>query len=166
VRVETSAAWGLAFTAYPAESGLTSMPRPGGSALYRGVIRSIALPAPDMPEAVARPKSGLLVVAEGYLNIPFDHRYEFDLISRKFARVYLDGQLFLDQSEEGDRRSTRTRLVKAGPHRIRLEHYSDRSGPSVSLYWNLPFHDKSLVADTFFFHSTQGKGVRSKPSPR
>jgi len=101
---------------------------------------------------VARPGAGLLIVAEGLLNIPFDHRYEFDLTGRKFARVYLDGQLFLDQSEEGDRRSTRTRVVKAGPHRIRLEHYSDRSAPSVSLYWNLPFHDKSLVSDSFYFH--------------
>ena len=152
VRIEASGARGLAFTAYPAESGSPSMPRPGGNALYRGVIGSIALPAADMPDAVKRPNAGLLVVAEGLLIIPFDHRYEFDLIGRKFARVYLDGQLFLDQSEEGDRRSTRTRLVKAGPHRIRLEHYSDRAAPSVSLYWNLPFHDKSLVADSFFFH--------------
>ena len=49
--------------------------------------RSIALPAAGMPEGVAHPKAGLLVVAEGMLNIPFDHRYEFDLISRKFART-------------------------------------------------------------------------------
>jgi purine nucleosidase len=152
VRIESSGAAGLAFTAYAAESGLTSMPLPAGSVVYRGVIGSIALPGAAMPDAVARPRAGLLIVAEGFLNIPFDHRYEFDLTGRKFARVYLDGQLFLDQSEEGDRRSTRTRVVKAGPHRIRLEHYSDRSAPSVSLYWNLPFHDKSLVSDSFYFH--------------
>ncbi len=138
VRIESSGAAGLAFTAYAVESGLTSMPPPGAAA--------------GMPDAVARRSAGLLIVAEGFLNIPFDPRYKFALTGRKFARVYLDGQLFLDQSEEGDRRSTRTRVVKAGPHRIRLEHYSDRSAPSVSLYWNLPFHDKSLVSDSFYFH--------------
>ena len=91
-------------------------------------------------------------MAAGELYLPLDHRYEFLLQASQLGRVTLGDEVLLDQSREGDQRVRRTVFRKAGLYKLRVEVYSDSGRPRLTLLWNLPFHDMSLVPDSVLLH--------------
>ncbi len=151
VRCAAGAAHGLMLSIYPVSKGLREIPAPQGQPLYRKPVATLAWPT-GLPAEAAVKESALLLVAEGSLHVPLDHRYEFELKGGGLVRVYLDGRLLVDQARPGDRRASRTTVLGAGVYAIRVEQYIERGRPGLNLFWNLPFHDKSLVPDGYFTH--------------
>jgi hypothetical protein len=92
-------------------------------------------------------------VAEGSLVVPLDHRYEFSLQSQRLGRVYLGNRLFLDQGAAGDRRARRTVFLPAGVYPVRIEQYAEGGRFDLTLQWNLPFHEVSIIPDSVLFHA-------------
>ncbi len=152
VRFEKGAAPGLKLTVFSANRGAKSIPEKQGQPIFTGTIPSLDWPGAAFP-AGARPKEGAtLMVAEGQLYIPLDHRYEFELHAGGLARVWLGGELLLDQSREGDRRARRTTFRNAGIYDLRVEYYGQSATPRMTLLWSLPFHDMSLIPDAVLLH--------------
>lgn len=143
---------GLKLKVYKVERGLKEMPQASGDPIYEGVTPTLAWPSLNLPQEVRRSAEATLVVAEGFLYLPIDHRYEFDLVAHRLARVYLDGKLLLDQGTDGDRRARRTTFRKAGLYPIRVEQYVEPGRFDLTMQWNLPFHDSSLIPDAALLH--------------
>ncbi len=151
VRCASGAARGLRLSIYAVPRGLHEIPAPQVEPLYRQPVSTLAWPTGLPPEAAVK-GSALLLVAEGSLYVPLNHRYTFELKSNGPARVRLDGRLLLDQGGRTDRRASRTTVLDAGLYDIRIEQYVERGRPSFNFFWNLPFHEKSLVPDGHFTH--------------
>jgi hypothetical protein len=143
---------GLRLSVFNAPPRLHEIPAAKGTLLYRGIVPTVDWPSPSFP-AEARPSANdaALAVAEGSLVVPLDHRYEFSLQSQWLGRVYLGGRLFLDQGASGDRRVRRTLFLPAGVYPIRIEQYTEGTDFSLTLQWNLPFHEMSIIPDGVLF---------------
>jgi inosine-uridine nucleoside N-ribohydrolase len=151
VRVERGAVPGLRLKAYKAAPGLNRLPPYEGRPFYETVVESLDWPWTPIP-AELKSQPDVLLVAEGELYLPFDHRYEFSLHSSRFARVFLNGELLLDQGGEGDRSAQRTTFRKAGVYPLRIEQYGSSARPALTFQWSLPFHRMSLVPPQVLFH--------------
>lgn len=143
---------GLRLKVYMVERGLKEIPQPSGEPVFEGVAPTLAWPSLSLPAELRREGAATLAIAEGFVYLPIDHRYEFDLVAHRLARVYLDGKLLLDQGVDGDRRARRTTIRKAGLYPIRVEHYVEPGRFDLTLQWNLPFHEMSLVPDAALLH--------------
>jgi inosine-uridine nucleoside N-ribohydrolase len=152
IRSAGNAKPGLRLKAYFTDRGQKEVPNPQGQPAFDGVVPTLAWPSLNLPAEIRKPDQGTLLIAEGLVCLPLDHRYEFDLVAHKYARVYLDGRLLLDQSMEGDRRARRTTFRRAGVYPIRVEQYVEPGRFDLTLQWNLPFHDMSLIPGAALLH--------------
>lgn len=152
VRAAGNAKPGLRLKAYATGRGRHEIPEPEGEPFFDGPVPTLAWPSLHLPADLRKPDQGTLLVAEGLVSLPVDHRYEFDLVAHKYARVYLDGRLLLDQGNDGDRRARRTTFRRAGIYPIRVEQYVEPGRFDLTLQWNLPFHDMSLIPDAALLH--------------
>ncbi len=143
---------GLRLKIYNAARGLKEMPEAEGDPVFEGIAPTLAWPSLSLPAEIRREATASLAVAEGFVYLPIDHRYEFDLVAHRLARVYLDGRLLLDQGIDGDRRARRTTFRKAGLYPIRVEQYIEPGRFDLTLQWNLPFHEMSLIPDAALLH--------------
>lgn len=152
IHVEGNGTRGLMLSAYRVPRNLDTIPAPEGHPIYQGIIPTLDWPSPMLPPQASPSGNAVLLVAEGYVYLPLDHRYEFYLHAFDMARVYLDGKLLLDQGDPRDRSARRTTFRKAGVYPIRIEQYVTGRRFGLTLQWNLPFHDQSLIPDQALSH--------------
>lgn len=149
VHTEARATPGIQLRAYRAAKGLDRVPAPYGLPFVSEIVPGLDWTSPALPAAI-KPEEGVLLIAEGDVYLPLDRRYEFTLQSFRLARIFLDGELLLDQGNAGDRTAARTVFRKSGVYRIRVEQYVDAPRFGLTFQWNLPFHDRGLVSDQAF----------------
>ena len=149
IHAEAGATPGIRLRAYRAAKGLDRVPAPSGPAFADEIVPGLDWISPALPTTI-KPEEGILLIAEGDDYLPLDRRYEFTLQSFRLARVFLNGELLLDQGNVGDRTAARTVFRKTGVYRIRVEQYVDAPRFGLTFQWNLPFHDRGIVPDQAF----------------
>ena len=89
----------------------------------------------------------------GILNVPNDGSWQFDLASDDGSRLYIDGQLVIDNDgNHGMVTKTGGVDLSAGAHHFLLNYYNTTGGSGLKLQWNGPGIQSSPIAAEYFSH--------------
>lgn len=72
------------------------------------------------------------------LQVPIDDTYQFFIQSRHGVRVWIDGELLVDNWRDVTWRGSGKRATKdleQGPHRLKVEHYCNDAEGAIKLKW-------------------------------
>lgn len=89
-------------------------------------------------------------VWEGYLEAQYSEPYAFQLVNDDCARLWISGQLLIDNCEKSELRQARAvALLESGKkYAVRIE-YQQKKGPaSIKLLWSSPSTAKEVVPKT------------------
>ncbi|MHC4203717.1 MAG: PA14 domain-containing protein, partial [Planctomycetota bacterium] len=82
----------------------------------------------------------------GEITIPVDGTYKFVLNSNDGSRLYLDGQLVIDDWSNHGRRDTLGSIdLAAGTYPIRVEYYQDAANAGISVSWESDIIERQVI---------------------
>ena len=98
-------------------------------------------------------KIGFSLSFEGYLRVPADGSYLFQLENTDGGQLYLCGNLVVNNDEPHDQKAeTRSVDLKKGYYPVKVLYTSFRHPGSLRLCWKRPGHDLSEISSKYFFH--------------
>ncbi|MHC4434190.1 MAG: PA14 domain-containing protein, partial [Planctomycetota bacterium] len=82
----------------------------------------------------------------GEITIPADGSYDFILNSNDGSRLYIDGQLLVEDWSNHGRRDTKASIdLVAGTYPIRVEYYQNEANAGFSLSWQSDLIDQQVI---------------------
>ena len=98
-------------------------------------------------------KIGFSLSFEGYLRVPADGSYLFQLENTDGGQLYLCGNLVVNNDEPHEQKAeTRSVDLKKGYYPVKVLYTSFRHPGSLRLCWKRPGHDLSEISSKYFFH--------------
>ena len=127
------------------------------TASVNGVADQISL---EIPQRKKTEKYGLQF--SGVINVPRDGDWLFRLASDDGSRLYLDGELLIDNDgNHGMKEIVRGRKLAAGPHALVVNYFNSGGGYGLKVEWEGPGQKRSLIAPKFLTHG----GSLPQPKP-
>ena len=94
-------------------------------------------------------------VFEGFITVPADNVYFFDITSEDGSRFYIGGQLVVDDDGYHNRVAAQGGMaLKAGPHKFRLENFVRDGGCMLTIQVSSSSVTKQVVPSTWWSHLT------------
>jgi len=99
-------------------------------------------------------KEYFVAVWVGTLRLPKDSDYTFSLKSHDGSLLYLDGTLVIDHDGVHPFKESASKTVpmKAGDHRVRVEHFQNGRNGRCILSWRYDGVEKEVVPATAYWH--------------
>jgi len=105
------------------------------------------------PAATARREDHYGLIYEGYIDIPADGAYTFELYSDDGSRLYLHDQLVVDNDgSHSARLRSGLAVLQKGRHPLRLEYFEDYSGETLVLKMVDQSGDVRILEASDLFH--------------
>jgi len=96
----------------------------------------------------------------GLLQCPEDGLYNFYVESDDGCRLYVDGELVVDNGEGRSMEQKADRLtLKAGGHAIRFEYFQAEGAAGVNLQWKTPRGGREILPAKFLSHAKGAENV-------
>jgi sialidase-1 len=90
----------------------------------------------------------------GYIKIPVDGIYTFYLSSNDGSRLYLNGDVFIDNDgPHGTREVSNATALRQGDYAIKLSYFQMGGGLFLKVFWKGPGIEKREIEDTVLFHA-------------
>ncbi len=103
----------------------------------------IELALPEFPQG----KSNFACRWTGFVAIPEEGKYTFTSASDDGQRMWVNEQLIIDDwNYHGVKSVSGTIELTAGLHPIRVEHFQGEGGAAITVYWEGPNFDKTVLA--------------------
>lgn len=103
----------------------------------------IELKLPEFPQG----KTNFACRWTGFVAIPEEGKYKFTSASDDGQRVWVDEKLIIDDwNTHGVKSVSGTIELTAGLHPIRVEHFQGDRGAAITVYWEGPDFDKTVLS--------------------
>jgi hypothetical protein len=92
--------------------------------------------------------------SSGYIKIPVDGIYTFYLSSNDGSRLFLNGDLLIDNDgPHGIREESNATALRQGVYAIQLSYFQMGGGLFLKVFWKGPGIEKREIEDTVLFHA-------------
>ena len=109
-------------------------------------LRTAVTPGLDLAARPGADDFGL--VFEGFVNVPADDIYTFTTISDDGTRLFIDGQLVVDNDGQHAPQAASGEIALArGWHALRLEFFEARGGEALSVEWQRPGRPREPIQE-------------------
>ncbi len=89
----------------------------------------------------------------GYIKIPMDGIYTFYLSSNDGSRLYLNGDVFIDNDgPHGTREVSNATALRQGDYAIQLSYFQTGGGLFLKVFWKGPDFEKAEIPGSVLFH--------------